>query len=248
MVNLLIFFLGIILGSFLNVCIYRLPAGQSIIYPPSHCSTCNTRLRPLDLVPIFSYAFLQGRCRYCQAGIAIRYPLVELLTGLVFVWSYLVIGLTPQLAGALVLASFLIVITFIDYDHQLILDKVLVWLAGAGVAINLYTDQTGLLDMLLGAVLGGGVLLVIAIISRGGMGDGDIKFMAALGLWLGVKLTVLTLFLSFMFGGIGGILLLLLRIKDRKDRIPFGPYIAAAAWLALLYGEDIVHWYWRQVF
>ena len=239
---------GILIGSFLNVCIYRLPAGKSIVYPPSHCGACNTRLKPQDLIPIFSYAFLQGRCRSCQARIAIRYPLVELLTGLVFVWSYTVIGLAPQLAWALVLSSFFIMITFIDYDHQLILDKVLVWLSGAGVAINLYTGQTGLLDMLLGAVLGGGVLLVIAVVSRGGMGGGDIKFLAALGLWLGVKLTVLTLLLSFLFGGVGGMLLLLFRIKDRKDRIPFGPYIAAAAWLALLYGEDIIRWYWRQFF
>ena len=114
------------------------------------------------------------------------------------------------------------------------------------MAINVYTGQIGLVDMLLGAVLGGGVLLVIAVVSKGGMGGGDIKFLAALGLWLGVKLTVLTLFLSFLFGGVGGGLLLLLKIKGRKDRIPFGPYIAAAAWLALLYGEQIVAWYWRQ--
>ena len=241
-----IFILGLLIGSFLNVCIYRIPAGQSIIHPPSHCGACNTRLRPWDLIPLLSYAFLQGRCRYCQARVAIRYPLVELLTGLVFVWSYTVIGLAPQLAGALVLSSFLIIIIFIDYDHQLILDKVLVWLAGAGVAINLYTGQTGLLDMLLGAVLGGGVLLVIAVVSKGGMGGGDIKFLAALGLWLGVTLTVRTLFLSFLFAGVGGGLLLLLKIKGRKDRIPFGPYIAAAAWLAVLYGEDIIRWYWRQ--
>mgnify|MGYP003585162440 CR=1 FL=1 len=242
-----IFTFGLVIGSFLNVCIYRLPLHQSIVTPPSHCFHCQTRLKPWDLVPIFSYLQLRGRCRYCGATVSPRYALIELLTGLVFVWAYIVLGLAPQLAGALLLSSFLIVITFVDYDHQLILDKVLVWMAGAGVAINLSAGQTSVLDILAGAALGGGVLLIIAVVSRGGMGGGDVKFLAVLGLWLGLKLTSLTLFLAFMLGGIGGTLLLLLKLKGRKDRIPFGPYIAVAAWLALLYGEQILAWYWRQL-
>lgn len=234
---------GLIIGSFLNVCIYRIPQNQSICYPSSHCKNCKVTLRPWDLVPILSYIVLRGKCRYCNATVSLRYPLVEFLTGIIFVGCYLVFGLTPDLIPSLILSSFLIVITFIDYDHQLILDKVLIWLAGAGVVINLYTGNVSIVDMILAALLGGGIILLIAIISRGGMGGGDIKFVAALGLWFGLPHTALILFLSFIFGGIGGVVLLLLKLKGRKDFIPFGPYIAIAAFITMLYGNDLIHWY-----
>jgi len=148
-----------------------------------------------------------------------------------------------MLLKALILTSFFIVITFIDYDHQLILDKVLLWLAGFGVVINLYLGSIEPLDMLIAGLMGGGFLLFIAVVSKGGMGGGDIKFAAALGLCFGWQSLLLTLLLSFALGGIGGALLLALKLKSRKDLIPFGPFIALGALITLLYGNTIITWY-----
>ena len=134
-------------------------------------------------------------------------------------------------------------ITFIDYDHQLILDKVLLWLSGTGVVINLWLGSVQPLDMLIASLLGGGLLLIIAVVSRGGMGGGDIKFAAALGLCFGWQYLLLTLLLSFVIGGIGGLLLIVCKIKSRKDFIPFGPFIAMGALFSLLYGNDMIMWY-----
>lgn len=242
---LCVLFLGLIIGSFLNVCIYRLPQNQSIISPPSHCPQCGERLRPWDLFPILSWLLLRGKCRYCASPIAGRYALVELLTGLLFVLCFSVVGLSFELIKALIFVSFLIVVTFIDLDHQLILDKVLIWMAGAGVIINFWIGfpMPGALNMLLAATVGGGVLLLIAVLTRGGMGGGDIKFMAVLGLWLGWPYILIVLLLSFIIGGVAGVGLVLFKLRGRKDFIPFGPFIAIATLITLLYGLDILFWY-----
>ncbi|GBG54883.1 type 4 prepilin-like proteins leader peptide-processing enzyme [Sporomusaceae bacterium FL31] len=255
--------LGFCIGSFLNVCIYRLPHGQSINQPRSHCMNCNTMLKTLDLIPILSWLILGGRCRNCGTPITFRYPAVELLTGILFIFCFNEFHLGPELFKALILTSFLIVITYIDYDHQLILDKVVIWLAGTGVVINLFTnyinvlanyagittffyvEYTSMVDMLLGALIGGGLLLIIAMASRGGMGGGDIKFAAALGLWLGWQYTLMTLLLAFILGGVFGVIILALKIRGRKDVIPFGPFIAIGAWISLLYGVDLLKLYIR---
>ena len=205
--------------------------------------TCNTRLKPWDLIPVISYLLSRGHCRYCGTTYSPRYALVELLTALLFVWCLQVFGLSLVLIKALILTSFFIVITFIDYDHQLILDKVLLCLSVAGVVINLWTSSVGILDMLIASLLGGGLLLIIALVSGGGMGGGDIKFAAALGLCFGWQHLLLILLLSFIFGGIGGALLLALKLKSRKDFIPFGPFIALAALFTLLYGNNMITWY-----
>jgi len=241
--SILIFVFGLLIGSFLNVCIYRLPQNQSIITPPSHCTTCNTRLKPWDLIPVISYLLSRGHCRYCNATFSPRYALVELLTASLFVWCLQIFGVSILLVKALILTSFFIVITFIDYDHQLILDKVLLYLSGAGVAINLWTGSVNPLDMLIAALLGGGLLLIIALVSGGGMGGGDIKFAAALGLCFGWQYLLLTLFLAFILGGVGGAFLLIVKLKSRKDFIPFGPFIALGALFTLLYGNNIITWY-----
>ncbi|MDT8901804.1 prepilin peptidase [Anaeroselena agilis] len=257
MFELIIFLLGLAVGSFLNVCAYRLPAGESVVSPPSRCRACGVRLGPVDLIPVLSYILRRGRCRSCGAAFSARYALVEFATGALFVWCFFVFGIGPSLVKALVLTSFLVVITLIDFDHQLIYDKVLIWLAGAGVAINLsfaylplwgssVVLPVGPLDMLLGGLLGGGLLLAIIVVTRGGMGGGDLKFAAALGLWFGWQQTLLALFLAFLAGGFGGGALLLLRIRKRKDLIPFGPFIAIGAFVTLLYGPDLVAWYVRH--
>ncbi len=252
MPELFIFLIGLLIGSFLNTCIYRLPLDQSVITPSSHCDTCHTKLEPRDLIPIISFFLLKGRCRYCQAELPLRYVFVEVLTGLVFLWCYLVLGFTVHLVVALLFSSFMVVITFIDYDHRLILNKVLLWLAGTGAMINLITGTVSVSDMVVGCLVGGGVLMALTLgtlvlTGHTGMGMGDVKFMAVLGLWLGTKLVLLTMVLSFLLGGFGGMLLLALKIKSRKDVIPFGPYIVIGAWVAFLYGNEIITWYSQKL-
>ncbi len=245
MLSMFMFFIGSVIGSFLNVCIYRLPQNESVVTPPSHCLQCNTPLTARDLIPIMSYLLLGGKCRYCGKPYSPRYAVVELLTGLLFFWCFLCFGAGLELVIALMFTSFLVIIAFIDYDHQLILDKVLVWFAGAGVVAKLYTGYPLIGDMLLAAVTGGGVLLFLALITRGGMGDGDIKLVAALGLWLGLEPTMLTLFLAFVLGGLSSVLLLLFKLKTRKDFIPFAPFIAIAGFISALYGVEIIQWYFQ---
>lgn len=260
-IDLFILVLGIIFGSFLNVCIYRLPNNESIVYPPSHCMSCGKRLAAVDLIPVFSYLFLHGRCRYCGVRFSARYMLVELLTGFLLLWSFCVAGLGPELIKVWVFLSFLLVIAFIDYDHQLILDKVLLWFAGADVFIQLLLFYgNDLFDVLgftntfliicpvwwdrLAASLGAGAfLLLVAVFSGGGMGGGDIKLAAVLGLWLGWKLTFAAMLLAFIIGGITGVMLLLFKIKGRKDYIPFGPFLAIGGYISILYGNAIIRWY-----
>ncbi|MBP2641594.1 MAG: Prepilin peptidase [Firmicutes bacterium] len=239
--------LGLLIGSFLNVCIYRLPRSQSVFMPPSHCPACLTRIKPQDLIPVLSYVRLHGRCRHCHAFISPRYAFVELLTSGLFVWSFLLFGLSAMLVKALILSSFLIVIIFIDMDYQLILDKVLLFLAGTGFLLNFWTGHVGLWEMLITGLSAGGLFLLIAVLTRGGMGGGDIKFAAAIGIWLGAKLTVAALFIAFILGGLGGIMVLALKLKSRKDYIPFGPFIALGAWISFLYGTKIIAWYLVRV-
>jgi leader peptidase (prepilin peptidase)/N-methyltransferase len=246
--ELVLLIFGLLIGSFLNVCIYRLPQHQSIVTPSSHCMTCNIRLKPWNLIPIISYLLSRGRCHYCGAKFSARYAIVELLTAILFVWCLHTFGLSLALVKAMMLTCFLLVITFIDYDHQLILDKVILWLSGTGVIIALWMKSMSIWDILIASLLGGGLLLLIAVASCGGMGGGDIKFAAALGIWLGWKCLLLALFLSFVFGGVMGLLLLLFKIKSRKDFIPFGPFIALGAVISLLYGNEIINWYLERLY
>ena len=238
-----VFFFGLLIGSFLNVCIWRLPREESIIRPGSHCPACSTVLGARDLVPVLSWLFLRGKCRFCGVKISARYPAVELLTGGLFLVTYLHYGLTPGLVAALVFSSFMVAITFIDLDHQIILDGMLALLAVCGLGLQLWTGSVGLVSMLIGAFVGGGLLLLLAILSRGGMGGGDVKFAAALGFWLGWPGILLGLFLGFVLGGLISLLLLVTGLRGRKDFIPFGPFIAIGAWIALLYGRRILDWY-----
>lgn len=178
--------------------------------------------------------------------LTIRYPLVEFLSGLLFLSCFWKLGVSFELFRALIFASFLLVIAFIDYEHQLIFDKVLIYMAGAGAAVN-YTGSNIWGDLLAASIAGGGILLAIVIISDGKMGYGDVKFAAALGLWLGLQQIILTLFVAFVAGGISAIICLVFHLKSRKDAIPFGPYLAAGALLAMLYGRELLAWY-RECF
>lgn len=241
------FVIGLIIGSFLNVCIYRLPRGESIVTPPSHCPACGVRLSPADLIPVVSYLLLRGKCRYCAARIHWRYPLVELLTGGIFAVAYSTFGLTGRLSAVLILVCLLIVITFIDFEHSLIFDVVNYFGTVVGLISSILLPGLTLKAALAGMVVGGGVLLLIAALTRGGIGGGDVKMGAMIGTFLGWRMVLLALFLAFVCGAVIGLLLLMLRLKTRKDYIPFGPYIALGTLVTVLWGQQIMNWYLQSL-
>lgn len=245
MINIFIFIFGIIIGSFLNVCIYRIPLKESIGFPASHCPNCNTYFRAMDLVPILSFLFSQGKCKYCAKEISFQYPIIEFINGLVYLLLYLKFGYSIEFLGYAVLCSILIVVAVIDYYHKIIPDTINIFGLIFGLifhAIN-FSNFSNLLQYIFGFLIGGGFLLLIAVLSKGAMGGGDIKLMAVLGFWLGWKFTLLILFLSFFLGGLISIILILLKIKGRKDTIPFGPFIVLATMVTVFYGNNIINYY-----
>lgn len=244
---ILVFIFGVIIGSFLNVVIYRLPRNESIVYPPSHCVNCKRELKPYDLIPILSYIFLKGRCRCCGSRISIRYPIVELITGLIYLILFIYFGISIKSLSYTFLASLLIVITFIDMEHKIIPNKIILIGLIVGAAFRLITINYGIWDYIVGFLVGGGVLFLISLLSGGGMGGGDIKLMAMIGLYVGWKLTISTLFLAVVLGAVGGIVLILFKIKTRKDYIPFGPYISIACIISILYGYDLLNMYIKLI-
>lgn len=253
MTAIFIFIIGLFIGSFLNVCIYRIPREESIVFPSSHCTKCNTRLKPYDLIPVFSYLAYGGKCKSCRERISLQYPIIESLNGLIYLLLYLQFDLTIHFVFFAILSSLLTTISGIDYHHQIIPDGLVLIGVVIGVFyigyLKLMTPQTiTLIDHIVGGLVGGGVLLLLAIASKGGMGGGDIKLMAMFGLWLGWRLSLLTLFLSFVMGGIVGVLFLLLKLKGKKDAIPFGPFICLGGMASLLYGERILTWYLQMFY
>ena len=244
MILFLFFIFGLVIGSFLNVCIYRIPKGRSIVSPPSSCVSCGTLLQPMDLFPVISWAVLGGKCRYCGESIDLRYPLVEILTGLLYAVTYWRIGLVWALIPHIILITILITITFIDLDHQMIPNTINLFALVVFLGSNLTLGYIDWRDAIIGGLVGGGFLFLLVLFSRGAaMGMGDVKLMAVLGLFLGWRSILLTLLLSFILGGLFGVLLLLLKRKGRKDAIPFGPWIALAVIVTILYGNEILTWY-----
>lgn len=235
--------LGLFIGSFLNVVGLRIPRGESIITPPSHCPSCDHRLGIVDLIPVLSYVFLRGRCRYCGVRISPIYALIELLTAGLFVYAYLNLGLQLELLTAWTFIAILIAITISDIHTMLIPDKIVFTGMFLFILLRIFTHALPYTDYLIGFFLGGGIFYLIAVFSRGGMGGGDIKLLAMIGLVLGWKLTLLTILLSSFIGlVISGILMLIGKVKP-KSAIPFGPYIALAALLAYFQGEELINWY-----
>jgi leader peptidase (prepilin peptidase)/N-methyltransferase len=239
-----IFLFGLLFGSFFNVCIYRIPREESIAYPPSHCTSCSTRLKPLDLIPVLSYLFLGRKCRYCGEKISSRYAIIEALTGVVFLLIYLKYGLTFVTLKYITLACFLIVIGMIDFDTT---DVYSVTTYG-GIAVGIISIAAGyylgyeVKTYILGAVLAGGVIAAIILLTRG-MGWGDFEICLMCGLYIGMGNSLVMLMLSFIIGAVSGVILILTKKKSRKDYIPFGPYIAIAAIITMLVGDKIIQWY-----
>ncbi len=251
MLYVIVFVFGLIVGSFLNVCIHRIPREESIVRPSSKCPKCGSPIKPWDNIPVISYILLKGKCRYCGEPISIRYPLVEFLNGLFYVlvlWRY---GLTVTAIAYMAYLSALIVITFIDFDFQIIPD--VITLPGAVIAFVLAifvvvdpfdrTEVLGFKQSLLGLSTGFGLYYAIAVLSRGGMGGGDIKMMAMVGALTGWKGVLFTTFFGSLTGSVVGIGLMLFKGKGRKTKIPFGPFLAFGSSMSVLFGKELLELY-----
>lgn len=240
------FFTGSALGSFLNLCACRLPRGQSVVVVGrSACDACGKKLTVTELIPIFSYLFLKGRCRYCGVNYGISHLFVEVLTGLAFVLCGMQAEFGLKLLLLFIFCCAVILISLIDYELQIIPDSLVLILAAGGFIYSCLYLPRGLLNGLYGSVFAFAVMLAIFLISRGGMGGGDVKLSAAAGLWLGFENTVIFLLLSFISGGIISILLIITGVKNKQDAIPFGPFLCAGAFAALLYAGFLANFYWN---
>jgi leader peptidase (prepilin peptidase) / N-methyltransferase len=234
---------GLIVGSFLNVVIARLPAGRSLWRPRSACPACDAAIAWHDNIPLLSFAALRGGCRACGSRISWRYPIVEAVTAGLFVGAYLEFGMTPGFVVAAVLLAILVAVTGIDLDHQIIPDKITLPGILTGVVANLAVPGGSWSDSLLGIGLGGGIFFAIILASGGGMGGGDMKLGAMLGAFLGWKVTVVAVFVAVLVGGVVALGVLAAGRKGRKDPIPFGPFLAVGGAVALFWGPRLLTWY-----
>ena len=263
-----LFPLGLIVGSFLNVVVYRLPLMMesqwrrdccellevdekedeiklTLSTPNSHCPHCKAPVKPWHNIPVLSYVALRGRCANCGAKISLRYPLVELVTGLMTLALGIMLGASLAMLGALFLTWALITLTLIDVDHQLLPDDITLPLLWLGLVFNLFATYTTLSSAVIGAIAGYGILWSVywgfkLLTGKEGMGYGDFKLLAALGAWLGWQSVPLIILLSSLVGAIIGIGLILLKKRGKDIPMPFGPYLAIAGWVALLWGDTIM--------
>jgi leader peptidase (prepilin peptidase)/N-methyltransferase len=246
-VEVIVFLLGISVGSFLNVCIYRIPEKKSIAYPPSHCPKCEHKLNAIDLIPVLGYLLNKGKCRYCGERISLQYPLVELITGVLFLLLFNQFFISIDFLKYAVLTSLLIAITFIDLEKQEIPDGLIIFGLITGLLFNLYNIKAHMILGILGFILGGGLFLIIAMVTNGAMGGGDIKLMAVLGLFFGWKYIIMISLISFIIGAVISLILIAAKIKGKKDFIPFGPFIAVAAIIVIFYGTNILQFYLQGI-
>lgn len=245
-----VFPVGLVVGSFLNVCILRVPAGQSIISPRSQCPSCHQPIAWFDNIPIISYIWLGRRCRQCQAAISIRYPIIELINGLGYVGVVATFGWTLTAGVYAIFFSALLVVAWIDFDHLIIPDVISL----PGIVIGLLAAATllpiGFMNAIIGVVLGGGLLWALAILSpymfgKEGLGGGDIKLLAMIGAFLGWQAVLLTLMLASVCGAVVGIALLAFKVMERGHYIPFGPFLVFGALVSLFFHDDLVQWYFQ---
>ena len=255
---LLIFALGSAIGSFLNVVIYRLPAGLSLLHPPSRCPNCQSQLKPYDNVPVMGWLWLQGKCRFCQWPIPRRYPLVEAATGLVFVLIYSLLSFSWLSVGYWLLASWLIALAMIDLDTYTLPNKLTQSGLLMGIAVQTWLgfQQTppwpaaaqALFSSIFAAVLGIWLfdmisLLASTFLGKTAMGGGDAKLAAMMGAWLGWKLLILASFLACLLGAVIGVGAIALKLRSRRQPIPFGPFLALGTIIAALWGDRLVQAY-----
>jgi leader peptidase (prepilin peptidase)/N-methyltransferase len=238
--------LGLVVGSFLNVCIHRLPLRESVIWPSSRCPHCRADLKAYDNIPVVSYLLLRGRCRSCGMPISMQYPIVELLTGLLFLAAFILFE-PPLLYQRLLFACAMVVLFVIDLEHRILPDVITLPGIILGVLFSFFLPP-GWLDSLIGLVLGGGSLWLMGEIyfrlrHEEGMGFGDVKMLAMIGAFLGWKLMLLTLVLSSFIGSIVGVAMIVLKRGDMKYALPFGTFLAVGALVSAVAGDHIVTWY-----
>lgn len=248
MITILLFLYGITLGSFYNVVGLRIPVGKSIVFPGSSCPTCGHKLRVWELIPVLSYFLQRGKCRGCQSRISPIYPSVEFLTGVLFATAPLVIGWNLELIIALTLISLFIIIFVSDLAYMIIPDKVLLVFAGIFLLERIFIPLTPWWDSVLGAVVGFVLLLVIALVSKGGMGGGDIKLFALIGFVVGIKTLLLSFFFSTLLGAVIGLIGMSLGFVKKGKPIPFGPFIAVGTLIAYYFGDSLVQAYLNLFF
>jgi leader peptidase (prepilin peptidase)/N-methyltransferase len=269
LIAIIVFLFGLIIGSFLNVCILRIPGGKSIVLPASACPKCGAPIRPYDNIPVLSWLMLRGKCRACKTPISPMYPIVELLTGLLFLACFYAFGLTPEALKWAAFAAIMVVLVFTDLRERILPDVVNFTGFGIGLAFSFVTkpiDGTALwianhmfdfpppapvlsfVDAILGAAVGSGLLWIVSegyfrLRGREGMGFGDVKMMLMAGAFLGVKRVLLTIFVGAVLGSVLGILFILVRRKGSDYELPFGAFLGAAALLVVFYGTPAVNWY-----
>ena len=269
LIAVFVFLFGLIIGSFLNVCIVRIPGGKSIVLPASACVKCGVPIRPYDNIPVVSYLLLRGKCRKCGNPISAMYPVVEFLTGLLFLGCYEVFGLTPEALKWAIFSAIMIVLVFTDLRERILPDVVNFTGLGLGLLLSFFTtpvDGTALaltkrmfefpppapvlsfVDALLGAAAGSGLLWLVSEVyfrlrGREGMGMGDVKMMLMAGAFLGLKRTLLTIFTGSVLGSVLGIIVIVARRKDSDYELPFGTFLGMAALLVVFFGTPIVYWY-----
>lgn len=244
LVELFMLLLGLMVGSFLNVCIYRLPREESIVFPPSHCTACGARLKPLDLVPLLSYICLKRRCRYCGAKISPRYFILESINGLGWLGIAHYVGISGHAVMGMLLFSLALVIGTIDLEHGIIPDELSALLLASGVVYHFFSQEIGLLNRLLGMAAGFGILFILAVVSKGGMGGGDIKLCAGIGFWLGFPGFLYALLAGSIIGSMMSLLLMAMKRKGIKETIPFGPFLMAGFLLMYFCQSVILEQYW----
>lgn len=242
------FLLGLSLGSFMNVCIYRIPLKKSIITPPSTCPHCGERIRFYDNIPLLSYLFLLGRCRRCKQSVSWRYPAVEGLMGLLSLFLFIRYGLSFQYILSLLFAGTLVTISFIDLDHRIIPDILSMPGIVVGWCVSFFPWSVFWFDSLIGTVAGGGSLFLVAFIyeritGREGMGGGDIKLLAMIGAWMGWWPLPLIVLIASLTGAVIGAAFILFAGKGYRFRIPFGPFLSFGALFYLFFGLELTKWY-----
>lgn len=239
---------GALVGSFLNVCIYRLPRHESIAWPGSHCPGCSHPIAWYDNMPIVSYVLLRGRCRHCAVRISYRYPLVEALNALGYVGIVWFFGMTWPAAAYGILYSALLVVAGTDLSHKIIPNAI----TFPGIILGLFSAATilplGFLNGLLGLLVGGGILWLLAwaspyLFGKEGMGGGDIKLLAMIGAFLGWKPALMTIMVGSFLGSLVGVSLIATKVIRREDYIPFGPFLVCGALVSLFFGEALLDWY-----
>lgn len=242
---------GLLIGSFLNVCIYRIPKGESINYPASHCMHCKHTLGVLDLIPVISYLSLGGKCRYCKAPVSKQYMLIELLNGMLYAFTIYHFGLTVKGVMVCAFISLMIVLTLIDWRTMLLPTKIIV--VGVVIALVLraveayaLADLSILLEGLWGGIVGYGILAIIfygaiKVLKKEGMGYGDVRYLGMIGCFTSWQIVILTLFVACVIGSIYGVIQM--RIRQKSEPFPFGPFLSIAAFFCVFWGQALLEWY-----